>query len=238
MAQGLLYKKLLDLFVLMYIIEVNKMGKGKVKWLRRFTSLDVCGVLMNGIQENRSHQRFARSVKHPTGTSQERKGLMEEIRKNTATKRTKYIDWKGLVVDTLYLRDRGVCQLCNKELNMGDMFEVDHIIEKSDGGKDEMRNLRLVHLVCHKLRHGTRKTVLPVLPYRPVLTSFPNIKKNVHGDILRALQAALTKERNLTKACRLVELTFDQARYYIGLYKLDKNRPEEWNIREIFNTTN
>jgi 5-methylcytosine-specific restriction protein A len=52
-------------------------------------------------------------------------------------------------------RDGGVCQLCGG-LVQGDDREahIDHIIEKADGGTDELENLRLVHRACHSRRHA------------------------------------------------------------------------------------
>lgn len=52
-------------------------------------------------------------------------------------------------------RDGGVCQLCGG-LVQGEEREahIDHIIEKADGGTDELENLRLVHRSCHSRRHA------------------------------------------------------------------------------------
>jgi DNA-binding NtrC family response regulator len=61
--------------------------------------------------------------------------------------------WKDTVIDFLMKRDKYVCELCGDFLAKGDIFELDHIKEKSKGGDDSFENLRAVHLACHKLRH-------------------------------------------------------------------------------------
>jgi hypothetical protein len=66
------------------------------------------------------------------------------------------INWKELVVNTLFLRDQGICHLCMRKINQSELFEVDHIVEKSNGGLDVIENLRLVHLGCHKTRHQNK----------------------------------------------------------------------------------
>lgn len=61
-------------------------------------------------------------------------------------------------------RDGGLCQLCGL-LVQGDDREahIDHIVEKADGGTDDLSNLRPVHRHCHSRRHaadrlpGTRR---------------------------------------------------------------------------------
>lgn len=52
-------------------------------------------------------------------------------------------------------RDGGVCQLCGGLVQGNDReAHIDHIIEKADGGTDELENLRLVHRACHSRRHA------------------------------------------------------------------------------------
>jgi 5-methylcytosine-specific restriction protein A len=53
-------------------------------------------------------------------------------------------------------RDGGICQLCHKLVQGDDRdAHVDHIVEKADGGTDELSNLRLVHRSCHSRRHAS-----------------------------------------------------------------------------------
>ncbi len=52
-------------------------------------------------------------------------------------------------------KQKGKCNLCNQHFCPEDVVEVDHIIPKSKGGKDEWKNLQLLHRHCHdvKTRH-------------------------------------------------------------------------------------
>jgi len=52
-------------------------------------------------------------------------------------------------VKNLLSRQHGKCTACNAAFITGDTMEVDHIIPKSKGGKDEYSNLQLLHRQCH-----------------------------------------------------------------------------------------
>jgi hypothetical protein len=150
--------------------------------------------------------------------------------------RTKSVDWKGLVVDSLYLRDMGICQLCNKGLTNDHLFEIDHIIERSEGGKDTLQNLRLVHLECHKKRHAEKRLLLPDIAEITSADDFQyvkeykktSIKKSIHVELLSRLRLALLKTRSITEASFKIGITNDQARYYLGLYDLNWKTPDKW----------
>jgi len=49
----------------------------------------------------------------------------------------------------LLKRDKGVCNVCGSQFKTGDLWEVDHIVPKSLGGRDEYENLQLLHKHCH-----------------------------------------------------------------------------------------
>jgi len=55
----------------------------------------------------------------------------------------------SLKVATLLKRQNGKCIHCGLLFKDGDLWEVDHIIPKSKGGKDEYKNLQLLHRHCH-----------------------------------------------------------------------------------------
>jgi hypothetical protein len=152
----------------------------------------------------------------------------------TEKNRSKSVDWKGIVVDSLYIRDGGICQLCKKSLSNDDFFEIDHITQRSEGGKDTLMNLRLVHLSCHKLRHANRKTLLPDIKFESdVPTMNISVKKAVHLAFLNNLKKALAKKRQLTKACSIIGVTPDQAKYYLSVYRLDWREFESWDLSNI-----
>jgi 5-methylcytosine-specific restriction protein A len=50
-------------------------------------------------------------------------------------------------------RDQGVCQLCGM-LVIGEGGDIDHVLEKANGGTDALENLRLTHRSCHARRHA------------------------------------------------------------------------------------
>lgn len=49
----------------------------------------------------------------------------------------------------LLKKQKGKCNHCGLYFKDGDMIETDHIIPKSQGGKNEMKNLQLLHRHCH-----------------------------------------------------------------------------------------
>lgn len=57
----------------------------------------------------------------------------------------------SLRVTTLLLKQKQKCGICNVRFNTFDAssWEVDHITPRNEGGKDEYKNLQLVHKECH-----------------------------------------------------------------------------------------
>jgi RNA-directed DNA polymerase len=53
-------------------------------------------------------------------------------------------------VATLLKNQKGVCPICGYSFRDGDKMDVDHIIPKAIGGKDEYKNLQLLHRHCHQ----------------------------------------------------------------------------------------
>ena len=52
-------------------------------------------------------------------------------------------------VANLLKKQKGKCTVCGLNFSDGDKLEVDHIIPKTLGGKDEYKNLQLLHRHCH-----------------------------------------------------------------------------------------
>lgn len=68
------------------------------------------------------------------------------------SKRTgKSLDVPGRVA-ILLKKQKGKCNHCGLYFNESDHMEVDHIIPRSLGGKDEYNNLQLLHKHCHDLK--------------------------------------------------------------------------------------
>jgi RNA-directed DNA polymerase len=63
----------------------------------------------------------------------------------------------------LLRQQKGKCTHCGLTFREGDVMEVDHIIPKSLGGKDEWNNLQLLHRHCHDVKtasDGRAKSVM------------------------------------------------------------------------------
>ncbi len=56
---------------------------------------------------------------------------------------------------TLLQRQKGKCNHCGLYFKDGDILEVDHIVPKSKGGKNEYKNFQLLHRHCHDIKTAT-----------------------------------------------------------------------------------
>ncbi|MEA5498799.1 group II intron reverse transcriptase/maturase [Limnoraphis robusta Tam1] len=94
-------------------------------------------------------------------------------------------------VAKLLKAQKRVCAHCNLHFREDDVMEVDHIIPKSKGGKDEYKNLQLLHRHCHdeKTRfdgslRGTRDKSQVIEEPDEVKVSRPVLKTSQRGDSL------------------------------------------------------
>jgi RNA-directed DNA polymerase len=55
-------------------------------------------------------------------------------------------------VATLLKKQKGKCTFCGQHFTPEDLIEVDHIIPKSQGGKDEYKNYQALHRHCHNAK--------------------------------------------------------------------------------------
>ena len=55
-------------------------------------------------------------------------------------------------VATLLKRQKGKCTYCGFYFREEDVLEVDHITPKAMGGKDEYKNLQILHRHCHDVK--------------------------------------------------------------------------------------
>lgn len=58
----------------------------------------------------------------------------------------------GQQVASLLKRQRGKCAHCQLFFKDRDLLEIDHIIPRAQGGKDEFTNLQLLHRHCHDVK--------------------------------------------------------------------------------------
>ncbi|WP_434222270.1 group II intron reverse transcriptase [Limnospira platensis CENA597] len=65
-----------------------------------------------------------------------------------ATRRGQAIDTPNKVAKLLK-KQKGRCTWCGQFFTPSDLIEVDHIVPRSQGGKDEYKNLQLLHRHCH-----------------------------------------------------------------------------------------
>jgi 5-methylcytosine-specific restriction endonuclease McrA len=56
----------------------------------------------------------------------------------------------------LMAREKGKCQLCDKEFSKGNSSHIHHIISRNNGGTDREKNLALIHESCHKKLHKNK----------------------------------------------------------------------------------
>lgn len=66
-------------------------------------------------------------------------------------------DWIAQV-ERVWKRDKGKCQICRRPVYEGQIADPDHIVRRSDGGGDELPNLRTTHRSCHNQRHPEKQT--------------------------------------------------------------------------------
>ncbi len=55
-------------------------------------------------------------------------------------------------VSTLLKKQKGKCTHCKLYFKDGDVLEVDHKVPKSKGGRDEYKNLQILHRHCHDVK--------------------------------------------------------------------------------------
>jgi RNA-directed DNA polymerase len=61
----------------------------------------------------------------------------------------------------LWWNQEGNCPNCGQKITKGTGWNIHHLLPKSEGGKDNLRNLVLVHPNCHKQIHCRKIDVVP-----------------------------------------------------------------------------
>lgn len=55
----------------------------------------------------------------------------------------------------LFQQQNGLCPACHQPLENGEEMHIHHVLPKKHGGTDDLVNLRLVHLNCHRQIHSS-----------------------------------------------------------------------------------
>lgn len=50
----------------------------------------------------------------------------------------------------VFLESGGICHICQGKIQVGQAFDIDHVIPLALGGTNEPDNLRPVHVRCHR----------------------------------------------------------------------------------------
>jgi len=124
-------------------------------------------------QKAQAIRKYYREGRHGTWTFATADGLTlwkhadVEIKRHTLVKADKspydgdWVYWstrRGQDIEAptrvakLLKKQKGKCPYCGQYFTSSDLLEVDHIIPRSQGGKDEYKNLQLLHAHCHDLK--------------------------------------------------------------------------------------
>jgi 5-methylcytosine-specific restriction endonuclease McrA len=95
----------------------------------------------------RAFARLAREEIESLFRGRIREGWSSPVRK----KHQAVQGYRDLVISLLIERDGRACGLCHHEVPLGEET-IDHIIQKSKGGKDEAGNIRLACKTCNNRR--------------------------------------------------------------------------------------
>jgi RNA-directed DNA polymerase len=124
-------------------------------------------------QKGRAIRKYYREGRHGSWTFATADGLTlwkhadVEIKRHTLVKPDKspydgdWVYWstrrgQDIEVPTrvakLLKKQKGKCPYCGQYFTSDDLLEVDHITPRSQGGKDEYKNLQLLHAHCHDVK--------------------------------------------------------------------------------------
>lgn len=62
--------------------------------------------------------------------------------------------------DEIWKRQKGVCPICNQPISMDFKWDIHHVIPKSEGGDNSLKNLIMLHLTCHRQLHSKKGLTL------------------------------------------------------------------------------
>ena len=124
--------------------------------------------------------------------------------------KSKYVNWRGIVIDTLYTRDSGICHLCKELIGLSAFFEIDHIKQRQNGGRDTIDNLRLVHLACHKKRHQAKRAAI----------LSPRIVRTTKGEVPTLVDSLIQSKGNISQVARDLGVTRKTVRAWMKRFNI------------------
>jgi RNA-directed DNA polymerase len=77
------------------------------------------------------------------------------IQKRQNSKTSKAMKRRGLY--QLWTKQRMICPICKQAITSDTEFDIHHILGKSKGGTDDITNLMMLHINCHKQCHNTKR---------------------------------------------------------------------------------
>ncbi|WP_462162365.1 HNH endonuclease, partial [Microcystis aeruginosa] len=108
-----------------------------------------------------------------------------------ATRRGQAIDTPTRVAKLLK-KQQGKCSRCGQYFTPSDLIEVDHIHPLRLGGKDEYKNLQLLHRHCHDEKSTSDGSLeIPI----------SRVDKQDNKEIKRSQAVSVTKEQSNQEPC-------------------------------------
>lgn len=79
----------------------------------------------------------------------------------------------------LFLEHGGICHICKTRINaeLGETWEVEHVLALEISGRDDWENLRPAHIACHKVKTADDKK--KIAKANRVRANYLGIKKTV-----------------------------------------------------------
>lgn len=123
---------------------------------------------------------------------------------------------KAVLINT----QKGKCNICGLHFKEGDKLEIDHIVPKSKGGKNEYKNLQLLHKHCHDYKTATDGSLENISINEIPLQQLQLIAENLYIDRIREGDGKLSvwELQVLIKAGLLKTCTHDK-----GFIKEERN---------------
>ncbi len=117
-----------------------------------------------------------------TGKVSWNKGITgEELKKHSSYKRKtrpkSILDLSSRTAVKILSRMKIGCSYCNRYVE-GAVWDIHHILEKKNGGTNDMSNLTYICPTCHRLAHSG---IIKPVELKPMSETAPNWENNYYG---------------------------------------------------------